>query len=115
MRHLAAASGTSTAQGTRPFVSVVIPARNVATTLRLQLASLALQDLDEPWEIVVAENQSTDDTPGVIEEWSARLPQVRSVTVEGIGANRARNGGVDVARADRILCCDADDEVAAGW
>ncbi len=46
-------------------LSVVIPARNAADTIGVQLESLARQRFDRPWEVVVVDNGSTDDTRAV--------------------------------------------------
>ena len=37
-------------------LSVVIPARNAADTIGVQLESLARQRFDPPWEVVVVDN-----------------------------------------------------------
>jgi len=96
-------------------VSIVIPARNAAGTLPVQLGALARQDYPGTWEIVVADNGSTDATPRIIREWQDRLPQLRRVSVPEVGLDRARNGGIAAASGDRVLCCDADDEVSPAW
>jgi glycosyltransferase involved in cell wall biosynthesis len=97
-------------------VSVVIPVRNGAATLGAQLEALARQEVSEPWEVVVADNGSTDGTAEVAESFRARLPELTVVRVDhGFGINIARNAGVSAARGDRILICDADDVVQPGW
>jgi glycosyltransferase involved in cell wall biosynthesis len=94
-----------------PWVSVVIPALNVADTLGLQLTALLSQDYDEPYEIIVADNGSTDETGAV-----ARAAGVRVVDASGRrGINHARNVGVQHARSEFILFCDGDDAVLPGW
>jgi glycosyltransferase involved in cell wall biosynthesis len=97
-------------------ISVVIPVRNAAHVLPGQLRALAGQDVDEPWEVLIADNGSTDDLADVVADWKDRLPGLRIVDASGRrGAGHARNVGVRAALGDRILFCDADDEVAAGW
>jgi glycosyltransferase involved in cell wall biosynthesis len=98
-----------------PAVSVVIPARNAAHTLERQLAALADQRFDRPWELVVVDNASVDGTRALLDAWMPRLPCLRVVSEPRRGANRARNTGIAMARGDRILLCDADDVVAPGW
>jgi cellulose synthase/poly-beta-1,6-N-acetylglucosamine synthase-like glycosyltransferase len=53
-----------------PTVSVVIPVLNGAATLGRQLEALAGQTYDQPWEIVVADNGSTDGTVELVEAWT---------------------------------------------
>lgn len=94
----------------------MIPVRDAADVLVGQLGALAAQQVDEPWEVVVADNGSLDDLVGVVEAWRARLPRLRVVDASArAGVNHARNVGARAARGDRILFCDADDEVAPTW
>jgi len=99
-----------------PEISVVIPVRNGATTIGHQLDALARQDFDGTWEVVVADNGSTDDLDAVIAQYVDRIPGLRIVRAgDRIGVPHARNCGVRAARADLIALCDADDEVSVGW
>lgn len=98
-----------------PVVSVLLCVRNAADTLDRQLAALARQVLEEPWELVVVDNGSTDHSRAIASARRDDFPDVRIVDEPRAGLNRARNRGVRAARAPRLLCCDADDEVEAGW
>jgi glycosyltransferase involved in cell wall biosynthesis len=84
--------------------------------LEEQLQALAEQQCDEPWEVVVADNGSTDCSRSVVEEWANRTHLFRLIDaskVEGPGA--ARNAGVRAAKGDIVAFCDADDVVQPGW
>ena len=96
--------------------SVIIPTYNAAHVIGHQLEALAEQ-VDAPtFEVVVADNRSTDDLSTVIGQWEARLPLLRVVDASrGQGVSVARNVGIEQARTDRILICDADDVVSPGW
>jgi glycosyltransferase involved in cell wall biosynthesis len=99
-------------------VSVVIVSRNGGRTLGDALASLADQRFDGAWEIVLADNGSTDDTRTVFERFRARRPDLAARAVDASGpasAAHARNVGVRVARGDRILFLDDDDAASPGW
>lgn len=99
-----------------PTCSVVIPTYNGAHVIEHQLEALAGQ-LDSPaFEVVVADNGSTDDLASVIRSWQARLPLLRVVDASrGKGVSVARNVGIELASTDRILICDADDVVSPTW
>lgn len=102
--------------GTGPSISVVVPARNAASTLAAQLDALSSQSFEDAWEVVVVDNGSTDDTAAV----AAAAPThprcvVRIVSEPRKGLNAARNAGVRSARASRIAICDADDVVDREW
>jgi len=94
---------------------VVIPVHNAAGSLAGQLAGLAAQRVPVPWEVVVADNASTDGTRLVAESWRDRLP-LRVVHAPGVlGPHRARNAGTAAARGELLVYCDADDVVQPGW
>lgn len=94
-----------------PEISVVIPARDGATTLPPLLESLWAQDVDASrFEVVVVDNASSDGTASVASELGARVAH------EPIpNRSRARNRGVEAARADLIAFTDADCVAAPGW
>jgi glycosyltransferase involved in cell wall biosynthesis len=97
-------------------LSVVIPCRNNADAIGVQLAALSRQTWHRPWEVIVADNGSTDATLQVVEKHHKTLPQLRLIDASARrGAAHARNAGVAAARAEAILFCDADDEVGNGW
>jgi GT2 family glycosyltransferase len=101
----------------RPLkLSVVIPCLNAAATLGVQLAALAGQRWEGEWEVIVADNGSTDDSQKIVESYRSRLPSLKLVDASGRqGQAHARNLGAAAATGDAFLFCDADDEVAPGW
>lgn len=97
------------------MVSVVIPVRDGAEVLPMQLASMAKQDYEFPWEVVVVDNGSTDGTAEIAMEWQDRLPiRVVSALMKP-SVSHARNTGIRQARGELVVFCDADDEVSEGW
>lgn len=99
-----------------PDLSVVIPAYNEAATIRTQLRALAEQETSRTFEILVADNGSTDGTAAVVEECARHDPRIRLVDASrGTGINVARNEGVRAGTAPLVLMCDADDAVLPGW
>lgn len=100
----------------RPTCSVVIPAFNAADLIGDQLGALAAQVSAPAFEVVVADNGSTDRLEDEVMSWRDRLPALRLVDASrGRGVSVARNVGISLAHTDRILVCDADDRVSAGW
>lgn len=99
-----------------PRISVVIPCRNGEATLGRQLDALLGQTASVPFEVVVADNGSTDGTTCLVASYTARDARIRLVDAsQGAGINVARNAGVLSARGSFVLLCDADDVVQAGW
>ena len=76
--------------GTDPLCSVVIPTYNAAATLDATLAALAAQEGVAPFEVVVADNGSVDDSAEVARRWADRLP---SAPRRGRVARTGRRGG----------------------
>lgn len=97
-------------------LSVIIPCYNGAATLGEQLDALAAQEWDEPWELLLVDNGSTDDSRTIAEQYLGRLPHMRIVDASTKpGTSFARNTGVVAATAEAVVFCDADDVVAPGW
>lgn len=94
---------------TRPLVSVVIPCRNGAATLPETLASV----VDQSWpavEIIVVENNSTDDSAAVARAALARYQGPWQVIASAAhGQNAAREAGFSSCSGDYVQWLDADD------
>ncbi len=102
--------------GPAPSVAVVIPARNAAKVLPDQLEALAAQDYDGPWEVVVVDDASVDETRAVAESYRGRLPRLRVLSdPTPLGPHGARNVGAAATDAEILCFCDADDRVVPGW
>ncbi len=97
-------------------MSVIIPVRNAAKTLGETLGGLARQDYRGQWEVIVADNGSSDRPGEVVSEWYGRLPGLRLVHADGRpGAAHARNAALAVSEGDLIACCDGDDIPYEAW
>lgn len=102
--------------GRFPFLSVVVPVFNQANELAQQLAAIVAQECSRRFEVVVADNGSTDRTAAVIATWTALDHRVRRVDASARrGPAAARNVGAALASGDALIFCDADDVVAPGW
>jgi glycosyltransferase involved in cell wall biosynthesis len=96
-----------------PAVSVVVAARNAASTIEPLLDSLATQTLSrDRFQVVVVDDDSTDETRMLIgrREWIDLIPIEMNA-----GAPVARNIGVGSARAPLIAFTDADCVAAPDW
>jgi len=101
----------------KPLVTCVMPFRNAAATLPVQLAALAAQTYPGPLEFVFADNGSIDGGRGVLEEWLPRLggPARVAKATAGRGPAYARNAAGRHARGEWLAFCDADDRVPPDW
>lgn len=95
--------------------SVLLATRNRAESLDRTLASLAAQEAPGiEWEVLVADNGSTDDTRTVLERWTGRL-RLRHAIEPAAGKNRAVNRVLGMARGQLLLFTDDDVILATGW
>jgi GT2 family glycosyltransferase len=99
-------------------VGVIIPVGSIDARLESQLCAVLDQQLDEPFEIVIALNAGT--APDAERSVSKVLPEagtsVRVVEArDRRGAAYARNAGARASHAELLAFCDADDLVHAGW
>jgi len=93
-------------------VSIIIPAKNEGRYLSACLDSLLALDFpDNRYEIIVADNGSTDDTVAIAESFSVtvvRLPERTTISA-------VRNGGAAMASGDILAFLDADCTVTPDW
>jgi glycosyltransferase involved in cell wall biosynthesis len=97
-------------------VSIVMACYNAEKHLAQQLEAIVRQECTWPWELVLADNGSTDRTVAIAEAYRGRLPRLKIVDASARrGAAAARNQGIRAACGEWIIFCDGDDEVAPGW
>lgn len=89
--------------------SVIIPTHNRSDALLKTLNRLAAQKFDESWEVIVVNNNSTDDTDEVVSAARSGFPvSCRLVHEKTPGAAAARNAGVKIAQGQFIVFIDND-------
>jgi GT2 family glycosyltransferase len=97
-------------------LSVVVACLNGVETIDRQLNALLARPATVPFEVVVADNGSTDGSRRVAAEFARRSQAVRIVDAsDKAGLAHARNVGAAAANGDALAFCDQDDEVAPGW
>jgi glycosyltransferase involved in cell wall biosynthesis len=97
-------------------LSVIIAAFNAAETIQHQLQALERQQWSQLWEVIVADNGSSDGTARVVQGYQGRLPRLCVVDAsDKRGAAHSRNVGARAAQGTSLAFCDADDEVGEGW
>ena len=101
---------------TQPLVTVTICTRNraqsLARTLNFVIAAAKL--VSEPWELLVVDNGSTDNTQEIIAGFANDLP-IRSVIQQVPGLSNARNAGVAAARGRYMMWTDDDVMLDPDW
>ncbi|MGB2720088.1 MAG: glycosyltransferase family 2 protein [Rhodococcus sp. (in: high G+C Gram-positive bacteria)] len=95
-------------------LSIVVPAFDESAHMRECLDALLVQR-DRIHEIIVVDNNSTDDTAAIVGEYARRFPQVVLLRESERGVVHARNTGFDHACGSVIGRIDADTRIEAGW
>ncbi|HKA23153.1 MAG TPA: glycosyltransferase family 2 protein [Blastocatellia bacterium] len=88
-----------------PTVSVIIPTHNHSRFVGQAIDSVLAQT-HAPFEVIVVDDGSSDDTPAALVPYSA---QIRVLRQDNQGVSAARNNGARVATGDVLAFLDADD------
>ncbi len=81
-----------------------------------QLDALADQRRERDFEVIVADNGSSDDTVAVARSFADRFARFEVVEASARrGAGHARNMACRVARGDLLVFCDSDDVAHPNW
>ncbi len=96
-------------------LSIVIPVFNEEGIVREAVTELhrELRDFGHAFEIILAENGSTDGTPGLAEHLAEEMSEVRTFSVDEPNYGRALREGILMARGRYVVCdeidlCDTD-------
>lgn len=97
--------------------SIVLATRDRRDSLRATLEALAASRPPPrlSWEVIVADNGSTDGTAEVLSADVPGLPAPRRVTEPRRGKSRALNAALRVARGEVVAFLDDDVRPEPGW
>lgn len=87
------------------MVSVIIPSFNRSRMLKEAIDSVLAQNFRD-FELIVADDGSTDDTPDVLESYQENIIVIRQ---ENRGVSAARNAGIAAASGEYLAFLDSDD------
>ena len=100
---------------TRPDITVVIPCYNEEAILRASITELhaGLVALGRPFEIIISENGSRDDTRKIATELQDELAEVRALFSDEPNYGKALRRGIEGANGAYVHCeeidlCDLD-------
>lgn len=96
--------------GPGPQLSVVIPVYNEAAIVERATAELAagLEERRIDFEILLAENGSTDGTPQILERMAAENPRVRWFHCDRPNYGAALKQGIQQASGELVVCDEID-------
>ena len=104
----------------KPHVSVLISARNEAEGIRATLDSVLAQDYAGQWDVWVADDRSTDDSPRILAEYAKKNPRLHVLTIkeipEGVSPKKhALSQLIDACDGEILCLTDADCIVKPTW
>ena len=99
--------------GKQPVVSVIVPARDATATLSDTLDGIGRQEFDAPFEVIVVDNGSNDETAALAERHPLQPRVIRRKRGEGAGA--ARNEGARAASGSVLAFVDSDCAPDSRW
>ncbi len=99
-----------------PSVSVVVSTYNRADRLPGALEALLTQDGNVPYEVILIDNNSSDDTAEVVRQIANHAGgRLRYAFEPRQGLSHGRNAGIALARSSIIVFTDDDVRVASDW
>ena len=99
-------------------LDIILPTYNRESLLELALESLLVAQIPEGMrvEILVVDNNSTDNTAAVVEKWKARFSGRLGYLFEPKqGRSHALNAGIKATTGDLLGFVDDDEEIASNW
>ena len=98
------------------IISLIICTYNRDDLLEPCLSSLVNQNADrELFEVIVVNNNSTDNTQKIAEDFAKEQPNFRVVTEMTQGLSHARNRGYKEAEGDYVAYIDDDAKAPPDW
>jgi glycosyltransferase involved in cell wall biosynthesis len=97
------------------MTSVIVPVHNAAPFIGELLRSLSEQKDALDWEVILVDNNSTDESMTIARRWADKLPLRLLTATERSNPSYARNVGAAAASGDNLLFIDADDAVDGGY
>ena len=100
------------------IITLILCTHNRYADLRKALESIAVMDLPEfiDWEVLVVDNNSSDRTPSLVEDFCRRYPtRFRYLFEPTAGKSHALNTGIREARGDILAFTDDDVTVDPTW
>lgn len=91
-----------------PLISIIIPSYNYARYLNECFSNLQKLNYSN-WECLLIDNNSTDNTKQIVQDFINKEPRIRYYFNQGNGPSPARNMGIKEAKGEFIQFLDADD------
>lgn len=95
---------------TKPLVSACIISYNQQEYIAAAIEGALSQELDVPYEIVISDDCSTDDTPRIIEEFAHKDFRIRVVKhSKNVGMHQNWLDAINSCNGEFVALCEGDD------
>lgn len=93
-------------------VSVIVPVYNNEEYISTSLSSIINQDFTKPYEIIVVDDGSTDNSLDIAQNLLSKTDiPYKLIHQRNSGVSVARNHGIEVSRGDYLVFVDGDDYI----
>lgn len=92
-------------------ISIIVPIFNAEKYLKRCVESLLNQSFNKPFEIILIDDASTDDSINILKKFKSPLIKLISQNLN-CGPASTRNTGLKHAKGKYIFFCDADDTIS---
>jgi teichuronic acid biosynthesis glycosyltransferase TuaG len=91
------------------LVSIIMPAYNAASTIKMSVDSVLAQTYDN-WELIIINDGSADETIKLANEFAGTDERIRVLDLKNNGGlPNARNQGINIAKGEFVAFLDSDD------
>ena len=90
------------------IISVVVPIYNAEKYIRRCVDSILSQTYKN-LEVILVDDGSTDETPGILDDYAGKDDRIRVIHKENVGHAHSRNQGLLAATGEFITFMDCDD------
>jgi GT2 family glycosyltransferase/glycosyltransferase involved in cell wall biosynthesis len=93
----------------KPAASIFIPTYNAGSDFDVVLQAIAEQKFDAPFELVVIDSGSSDETHDLVARWSSKI-RINSLSIPKaeFGHGRTRNKGIEAAAGEYVAILTQD-------
>ncbi|MEW9672154.1 glycosyltransferase family 2 protein [Ammoniphilus sp. 3BR4] len=88
------------------LITLIFPAKNEGKYVRTTIESALRAKTNHPFEMIVVDDGSTDQSCDFIDTYECSKP-IRRLRTEGVGLAKAKNLGAEHAKGDYLIFCDA--------
>ena len=95
--------------------SIIIAVYNAQKRIERVIKALLEQNYDEPYEIILVDDGSTDNSSGIMRKYEKKHKNIKVIAQKNKGAAAARNTGIKSSKGQYIVLTDDDVLLEKDW